>query len=235
MEALNTILNALNITKETNYDVVEYHNEEAETINYYNYIIKNNKSIKKQIDEFNKNISVPSDIFIKSNGCNLSLVESTNTLNYLLSRKEINELMEKSDSSNSNNFKEIISSLFSRIIVIYLEKCNDTEDVLQKYSYNATMCEIAIHYRKVFTNNIFKESFDKFYKSLIYRCFYIATNYGCIISWLAFAKLAPEMVNEDCYPKINQNTIIFKNINKNHLKDNKIFEKEMELLHKFIL
>jgi hypothetical protein len=235
MDALNSILNALHINKETNYNITNHYSEESEYIEYYNYIIKNNVFIKTKIEEFNKIIMIPSDIFLKCNGCNLSLVESMNTLNYLISRKEIHDSMEKSDSSNSNNFKEIISSLFSRIIVIYLEKCNESDDILNKYTHNAKMCEIAIHYRNIFTNNIFKDSFDKFYKSLTYRCFYITTNYGCVISWLTFAKLAPEMVNEDCYPKINQDTVIFKNINKNYLKENKMFIKELELLHKFIL
>lgn len=242
MDSLHNFFSALNIgnyiNNETKYNIINKYNEnndETDYIEYYNYIIKNNIFIKTKIEQFNEIISVPSDIFLKCNGCDLSLEESMKTLNYLLSRKEINETMEKSDTLNSNNFKEIISSLFSRIIVIHLEKCNESTDILVKYAYNSKMCEIAIYYKNIFTNNIFKDSFERFYKSLTYRCFYIATNYGCIISWLTFANLAPEMVCDDCYPKINQETILFKNINKTYLKDNKLFEKEIELLHKLIL
>ncbi len=240
MDSLSSIFNALNIgnyINEPKYGIIDKYNDnqESDHIEYYNYIIKNNIFIKTKIEEFNQIISVPSDIFLKCNGCDLSLVESMKTLYYLLSRKEINETIEKSDTLNSNNFREIVSALFSRIIVLYLEKCNESSDILVKYTNNSKMCEIAIYYKRIFQNHIFKDSFDRFYKSLTYRSFYISTNYGCVMSWLTFANLAPEMVNDDCYPKINKDTVLFKNFNKAYLNDNKIFEKQIELFNKYIL
>ena len=130
-------------------------------------------------------------------------------------------------------FKEIIEILFSRIIVIYLEKCNETEDIIMKNFHNAKMCETAIFYSHIFMNSVFKDTFENFYKSLIYRCFNIATNYGCVISWMTFARLAPEMVNDDYYPKINKEADIYQKINFEYLNSSVIFKKEFKLFQKY--
>ena len=82
------------------------------------------------------------------------------------------------------------------------------------------MCEYAIYYYIIFNNTIFMKSFENFY------------NEGCVISWLTFAKLFPDMTNDDCYPKINKNSILYKQINKEYLKGLKIFEKEYDLFNK---
>jgi hypothetical protein len=102
----------------------------------------------------------------------------------------------------------------------------------KKCGYNVQLCNYAIFYKNIFNNNI-NNNFENFYKSLTSRCFNIATNYGCIVSWLTFAKLAPEMVKDNCYPIINKNTIIYKNIIWNNIKQHKMFEKELELYYKY--
>ena len=228
MEAINMILNALSLKgKKSDYELTENMDEYIE---YYNYKIKNEKSIKEQIDNFNENINVNMDIYEKATDCSLSFQETISTLNYLLSRKEI---MNKINESNiHNNFKEIIEMLFSRLIVIFLDKCNSTNNILEKCSINVNICQYSIFYKDIFNDNINK-TFEDFYKSLANRCFNVATHHGCIISWMTFAKLAPEMVKEHCYPIINKNTIIYKNIFWNNIKENKLFEKELELFNKF--
>ena len=157
----------------------------------------------------------------------------SNTLNYILSRQELmNNINNKSNKIIYENFKNIIETLFSRIIVIFLEKCNETDNIMEKCNYNVQLCQYVIFYKNILNSNINK-TFENFYNSFTSRCFNIATNYGCIISWLTFAILAPEMVKEHCYPIINKDTIIFKNIIWNNIKQNKIYEKELELYYKY--
>ncbi len=238
METITNLLSALNITKNRNYDVIfelnnnEETNDNSET-EYYNFIIKNNVEIKKKIDDFNNLIELKYDIYSNCHGCDLSLTECVDTLNYLLNRREIVNSIEKINTLNSTNFKQIIVALFSRIIVIHLEYFNKTNDIYLKYLYNSKMFEYAITYYEIFNQTIFKIIFDNFYKSLIYRAFYIASKEGCIISWLTFAKLAPDMINDDCYPKINKTTQIYKKINKEYLNNLLIFKKELEIFKKY--
>jgi hypothetical protein len=229
METINMILSALNL-KDSNSSF-ELINNNDDIIDYYNFKIKNEKSIKEQIDLFNESINVPLEIFKKTEGCDLSLHESINTLNYILSRKEIMNGIDK-NISIYNNFKNIIEILFSRIISIYLEYCNKTNDIIEKCSINVNIYHYSLYYKNIF-NDTLNKSFENYYKSLIYRSFNIATNFGCIISWLTFAKLAPEMIKDHCYPIINKDTIIFKNIIWKNIKENKLFEKELELYNKY--
>jgi hypothetical protein len=227
MDTINMLLNSLYIS-DVKYNVVT---KEINFLEYNNYIINNindKKAIENKINNFNKNISIQLNIHSICKDCNLSLNETINTLNYLLSRKEI------IDSINYfNKFKEIIEILFSRIIVIHLDECNKTNDILMKNFHNAKMCEYAIYYSHIFMNSVFKNTFDIFYKSLTYRSFNIATNYGCIISWMTFARLAPHMINDDYYPKINKETDIYQKINFDYLNNNILFEKEFKLFQKY--
>ena len=242
MDVINNLLSALNIRNNTNYDVIFELNNNEETndnsdIEYYNFKIKNNVDIKSKIDKFNELVSIQYDLNIKCNGCTLSLSECVNTLNYLLNRKEIINSIESSNRFSSDNFKQIIEALFSRIMIIHLDRYNSPNiDIIMnqhfKNTINAKMCEYASHYYNIFNNTIFMKSFDNFYKALSYRSFYMTTNYGCIISWLTFAKLAPDMINDDCYPKINKNSILYQQINKEYLKGLKMFEKEYDLFNK---
>ncbi len=245
MDTINNLLSVLNIKKDTNYNIVFELNNNEETndntdIEYYNFKIKNNVEIKSRIDKFNDSVSIHFDLINKCNGCDLSLSECINTLNYLINRKEIINSINSSYNStfNSNNFKQIIEALFSRIMIIHLEGYNNiqninSQNIISKHTLNAKMCEYAINYYNIFNNTIFMNSFEKFYKSLAYRCFYMTTNYGCIISWLTFAKLAPDMVNDYCYPNINKKTILYNKINKEYLNNLEIFEKELELFNRY--
>jgi hypothetical protein len=61
----------------------------------------------------------------------------------------------------------------------------------------------------------------------------MATNYGCVISWLAFAQLCPEMISEDCCLVLNKNTDIYKIINWEYIKTNKLFEEEYDIFIKY--
>jgi hypothetical protein len=61
----------------------------------------------------------------------------------------------------------------------------------------------------------------------------MATNYGCVISWLAFAHMCPEMISEDCCLVLNKNTEIYKIINWEYIKNNKLFEEEYDIFIKY--
>jgi hypothetical protein len=242
MDTINNLLSALNIKKDKNYNIIfelnntEETNDNSET-EYYGFKIKNNVEIKSKIDKFNELISIQFDLNSKCNNCDLSLSECLNTLNYLLNRKEIINSIESSNRFSSDNFKQIIEALFSRIMIIHLEGFNNNNsssiNITTKYTFNAKMCEYAIYYYNIFNNTIFIKSFKNFYKSLIFRSFHMAINNGCVISWLTFAKLAPDMINDDCYPNINKNSILYQKINMNYLKELNIFEKELELFNKY--
>ena len=72
MDVINTLLSALNIRKDTNYDVVFEFNNNEETndnseIEYYNFKIKNNVEIKSKIDKFNELIPIKYDLDTKCN------------------------------------------------------------------------------------------------------------------------------------------------------------------------
>jgi hypothetical protein len=238
MDTINTLLSAFYITNKK-YDAVYEFNNTEETndntiIEYYNFIIKNNGYNKTKIDKFIENVIIPFDIYSKTKGCDLSLVECVNTLNYLLSRKEIINSINNITSINSKNFKEIIETLFFKIIVIHLELFNVTEDIIKKHTINAKMCEYSIKYSHVLLSGQFRNIYNNYYKSLLYRCLNSSAINGCLISWLTFAKLSPEMVNDDYYPKINQTTDIYKKINIAYIKDTELFEKELELFNKYI-
>ncbi len=238
MDAINTLLSAFYITNKK-YDVVyEFNNTEETNDNkiteYYNFIIKNNGYNKNKIDKFIESIIIPFDIHTKTKGCDLSLVECVNTLNYLLSRREIINSINNLTSNNSKNFKDIIETLFFRIILIHLELFNNTEDIIKQHTINAKLCEYSIKYSYVLTSGQFINIFNSYYKSLLYRCLHSSSVHGCLISWLTFAKLAPDMVNDDYYPKINQNTEIYKKINIAYIKDTELFDKELELFNKYI-
>ncbi len=238
MDTINSLLNAFNITNKK-YDVVyEFNNTEEKNdnklIEYYNFIIKNNGYNKNKIDRFIENIIVPVDVYGNTKGCDLSLLECVNTLNYLLSRKEILNSINNLKSHNSKNFKDIIETLFFRIIVIHLELFNNTDDFIKKHIVNAKLCEYSIKYSHFLTTGQFKNIFNNYYKSLLYRCLHSSAVNGCLISWLTFAKLAPEMINDEYYPKINQNTDIYKSINISYVKDTELFDKELELFNKYI-
>jgi hypothetical protein len=149
-------------------------------------------------------------------------------------KSEILNSIESFNRFSSDNFKQIIEALFSRIMIIHLQSYNSNENIINKNILNAKMCEYAIYYYEIFNNTIFMKSFSDFYKSLTYRAFYMTTTNGCIISWLTFAKLAPDMINDDCYPKINKKALFHERININYLKSLKIFEKELELYNKYL-
>ena len=240
MDAINSLLSALHIRKDTNYNIVFELNNNEETndnseMEYYNFKIKNNVEIKSKIDKFNELVLLEYDLNTKCNGCNLSLLECVNTLNYLLNRKEILNSIENSNRFSSDNFKQIIEALFSRIIIIHLDGYNNSSsiNIITKHKINAKMCEYAIYYYEIFNNTIFMKSFDNFYKALLYRSFYMATTNGCIISWLTFAKLAPDMINDDCYPNINKNTVLYQKANREYIKGIKTLEKELEIYYKY--
>ena len=235
MDMINNLLSALNIKKDIDYDVIFKFNEIEETndnsdTEYYGFKIKNNVEIKSKIDKFNELILIKYDLNTKCNGCDLSLLECQNTLDYLLNRKEILNSIESFNRFSSDNFKQIIEALFSRIMIIHLQSYNSNENIINKNILNAKMCEYAIYYYEIFNNTIFMKSFSDFYKSLTYRAFYMTTTNGCIISWLTFAKLAPDMINDDCYPKINKKALFHERINMNYLTGLKIFEKESPCL-----
>ena len=237
MEALSSLFNIFCTTNEIKYNSVYESNNNKETndnseIEYHNFIIKNNIDIKSKIDKFNDYILIEFDLNKKCNGCDLSLVECINTLNYLLNRKEIINSIENSNKFSSNNFKQIIEALFSRIIIIHVDKFNGTNNIEKKHIINARLCEYAIYYYNIFTNTIFMKSFENFYKSLAYRAYNITITTGCVISWLTFAKLVPDMVYDDCYPKINKLTIFYKKKSE-YIRQFKMFEKEFEICNKY--
>ncbi len=237
MDTINSLLNAFHIGNKK-YDVVYEFNNTEETndnkaIEYYNFIIKNTGYNKHKIDKFIENTVIHFDMYNKIRGCDLSLMECVNTLNYLLSRNEIINSINNLNSYNSNNFKEIIETLFFKIIFIHIELYNNTEDTFKKYTINAKLCEYSIQYYKHFSTGGFKKMFENYYKSLLYRCLNMSSLFGCLISWLTLAKIAPEMVNDDYYPKINQDSHIYKYINLAYLREQNLFNKELQLFNKY--
>lgn len=76
---------------------------------------------------------------------------------------------------------------------------------------------------------------DNIKKYIINRCIFLSVNYGCIISWLTFATLCPEMTNESCCLKINMNGPLYKSINWDYVNNKKSLETQLKIFYKYYM
>ena len=56
---------------------------------------------------------------------------------------------------------------------------------------------------------------------------------GCVLCWLVFATLYPNMITNDCYLQINTSGIIYKYINWEYIKKNSLFKNKLELYFQY--
>jgi hypothetical protein len=135
--------------------------------------------------------------------------------------------------NNSKPIKITIESLISRIIYLYITDCANANTVIKKIYINSHLCEFMMKYHYIMYNTAFRNNFKTLYQSFINRCYLMATNYGCVMSWLTFAHMCPEMISDECHLVLNKNTEIYKIINWDYIKNNKLFEEEYDIFLKY--
>ena len=175
--------------------------------NYKGFIIKDCEIIKQNINNLYKNINIKYNIFSFSEIYKFTLKENITILDYLLNDKE----------KIVRSYVKDIKAVFERILRIYLEKCAQSENPFNKAYINGKLCEFLIKYNFLFNHPLLKNKLNIVKKFFISRCLQLSIKEGCVISWLTFATLCPEMMNDDCYLEINMQGLLYKNINWNYV------------------
>jgi hypothetical protein len=207
--------------------------EDNKIIEYNHFIIKNNKINKNKVDNFYCKINITFDIISETDNCALSLNETLSTLNFLVSKKEILESCDSNNISFDKNMKKTIETLYFNIIKIYFNECNNETNIFKRISTNSKLFEFIIDYIILLFHPAFKDSMEYFYRSNLSRSLRMAIKDGCVISWLTFVKLHPDMGNESCYPMINKSSPIYQKINWEYIKSKKQFEPELDKFFKY--
>jgi hypothetical protein len=190
--------------------------------NYNGFIIKESKTIKRSIDDLYKKININFNLFINLVISQFTIKENIIILEYLLCNKKNIKL----------HVKDIIY-IFEQIIRTYLEDCAREERSQYKASINSELCEFLIQYSFLFEHSLFKNKLDSIKNYFISRCMQLSIKEGCILSWLTFATLCPQMINDNCYLQINMSGIIYKYTNWEHIKEKLLLRNKLELYFKY--
>jgi hypothetical protein len=181
-------------------------------INYKGFIIKDCEIIKQNINKFIKSIDINYNLFIVNDIYKFTLTENITILEYFIDRHKI-----------KSNLKDI-KIVFERILRIYLEECANSDEPFNKAYNNGKLCEFLIKYNFLFNHPLLKNKLNIIKKFFISRCYQLSIKQGCILSWITFATLCPEMINENCYLEINLQGFLYKYINWNYLSTNEILK-----------
>ena len=190
-------------------------------LNYKGFIIKDDKNNINNINNFYKNINIKFNLFTNNNVYKFTLEEYILILDYLLDNI-------KAKSSVIN-----IKNVFEKILRIYLEKCAYSKEDLLKISNNNKLCEFLIKYNLLFTHPLLKKKLKIFKKFFISRCFQLSTREGCVVSWLTFATICPEMIKDSCYLEINTRGIVYKYINWEYITSNELLKEKMVIFSNY--
>ncbi len=235
---LNNIINHFfqNEQIEHNTTTTTDSTKDVNYIEYKDFMIDDNSDIKQIIDRFN-NIcdSVPNKSIEYFNLPNLTLTESIYSLDILISRPDIMDFLAKNKNDYTEEVVGVICKLYLNIYKLYNIKIDDEKNIINKAQLNFDLCEIIIKYTFVFTHPAFSKFFFDLWKYNIKKYYLLAKNEGCLISWITFSILAPVLVNDKCYPIINTNSRIFKNINWKYIKEKTYFEKRFNMFIKYYI
>jgi hypothetical protein len=190
--------------------------------NYNGFIIKDSKTIKKSIDDLYKKINIIFNLFINCDITKSTIKENIIILEYLLSNKKKLKL----------HVKDIIY-IFEQIIRTYLEDCAQEERVQYKASINSELCEFLIQYSFLFEHSLFRNKLDSIKNYFINRCMQLSIKEGCVLCWLTFATLCPQMININCYLQINMSGVIYKYTNWKYIKENSLLKNKLELYFQY--
>ncbi len=226
MEYLNNLRSNFQISNIVNYFFPKMQSEEKETINFIKYkdfmINENVESIdnlKNIIDNFhilNENFTNKTIEYL--NLPNLTLKESIYSLDILISRPDIMDFLAKNENDYTEEVVSVISKLYLNIFKIYNDDINNEEDIIKQAQLNFDLCEIIIKYTFIYTHPAFSKFFLNLWKYNVKKYYLLAKNNGCLISWITFSILSPSLVNNNCYPIINKESLIFKRINWEYVK-----------------
>ena len=191
-------------------------------------MIRNTIVFRNKIDNFYSSISIKSNIFDKFDECSISLDQSIKLFNSMINNSEAMAFCNK-----NNHFKKTLETLYSNIIKQYIDKCSSTEDLYARADINCHLCQFIIHYNFILAHPAFKEDLNELFCMFLYRFLNIAIKDGCVISWLTFASLYKNMVNEECFPVINKTTELYKKVNWSFLKNHKLYKTELSKFLKY--
>ncbi len=211
-------------------------NTNTYNMEYNNFVIKNHL-VKQIIDDFNESIHIKFNIFSenfsRNNNINQNLEELESLigdLKLLIDKKDILEI----DTNTEMNIKsKSIEQVIKSIMYYYLEQCSFFNDIISKGKINGLLCEIFIKYSFVFKIKSLENILENIKKYMISRCVHLSVNHGCIISWLTFATLCPEMTNDNLHLKINVEGPLYKNINWEYLDSKKELGNQLIAFYKY--
>jgi len=193
-----------------------------DAVNYNGFIVKDSKTIINSIDNLYKKININFNLFINCDITKFNIKENITILEYLLINKKKIKIY----------IKDILY-IFEQILRTYLEECAQEERSQCKASINSELCEFLIQYNFLFKHQLFKNKLDSIKKYFISRCMQLSIKEGCILSWLTFATLCPQMINKDCYLYINMSGIIYKYTNWRYIKEKSFLKNKLELFFQY--
>ncbi len=205
---------------------------------YKGFMIKNDL-VKSSVDQFYNSINISFHIF-SENYLNINTLEQNlEELDQLL--KDFNLLIQKQELLQIDNENDIITNcklieyVFKKIMYYYLEQCVPVDNIIAKGKINGLLCEIFIKYNHIFTTNPLKNILIDIKKYMISRCLFLSINHGCLISWLTFATLCPEIINNDSYLIINTNGLLYTSINWDYVNNKKSLEPQLKIFYRYYL
>ncbi len=209
-------------------------NETSDFIEYKDFMILDNSNIKELIDNFYILCDkVPNKEIEYYNLPNLTIKESIYSLDILISRPDIMDFLANNNNEYTTEVVSVICKLYLNIINKYNIMIDNETNIIKKYQLNFDLCEIIIKYIFVFSHPAFSKFFFDMWRYNVKKYYLLAKNNGCLISWITFSILFPNLANNKCYPIINKEGIVFKKINWEYIKSKIYFEKHFNLFIKY--
>ena len=191
---------------------------------YRNFVINNNdENAKNKVEQFYKqldytypNSKTENNIYNENTNIyiNVPIEELMKHLDMSLSNTHILDIIRKNKDKikeyNETNFSFVFYKNIVNTYVIIMKNllnniCNE-KDSNGKFPIFEKMTEIIMKYSVFFTDELFTKEFIKFKKVVTMKSLEFSANDGCIGGFLLFAFLHPDMITEDCYLYINNDS-----------------------------
>ncbi len=206
----------------------------SKLLEYQGFII-NDEDMKKIVDFYYEHTINTSDknSFDYNIICGIENIEKLDlsletcifTLDQLASNKYAMNYCANNDKSIfSDNYLSLIRQIYLTILNNITDDLAKAESIPQKADINFKFCETIVKYKFVFTHPNLRNEFYQLWRKINKMCLLNSINNGCVISWLTLLAICPKMVNNNCYPILNKEGTIYKNINWGFINNNNIFK-----------
>jgi hypothetical protein len=225
--------NQSNIIESTNIEstnIESTNNNINSELREYNGFIINNDHSKKMVDiYYEQTINPPNDENIFGID-NIESLDLPNELcmfildNLIYNKYAMHYCIMNESSLFTNNYLSLVKQLYISIFKKLSDELSKAERIPHKAEINFIFCENIVKYRFIFTHPLLRNQFYQFWRKINKMCILNSINNGCVISWLTLLAICPKMVNNDCYPILNKEGSIYKNINWGFINKNIIFK-----------